>query len=160
MALSAAPLVRGTYGLTIIAGGSSGGASRDLGVFSRSETVYTVFIPMTDAGGGPDWPMQYALSSAPASGGLLAPPIARKKIPATGSKTNGNETGPVFVTGTINEQGKLQGLRPIRALDASSRSAMNALAQWEFLPAELDGKPVASKVLIGVTVIPVEEAGK
>src|SRR5207247_4757875 len=81
-----------SYGLTVISGGSSGGASRDLGVFSRSDTVYTVYIPMTDAGGGPDWPMQYALMS-PAQAhngspnGLLTPPAVLKKNQATAPKT-------------------------------------------------------------------------
>jgi hypothetical protein len=31
---------------------------------------------------------------------------------------------------------------------------VDALAQWEFQPAQLAGKSVASKILIGVTVMP------
>jgi len=117
---------------------------------------------MTDAGGGPDWPMEYALTSpAPAGNGLLTPPVALKKVPATGPKTDPTaNSGPVFVTGIIDENGKLQALRAIRALDGRAQSAVDALAQWEFLAAELDGKPVASKVLIGVSVLPAEEVGK
>ncbi|OLD60968.1 MAG: hypothetical protein AUI53_07700 [Acidobacteria bacterium 13_1_40CM_2_60_7] len=117
---------------------------------------------MTDAGGGPDWPIEYALmSSAPAGNGLLTPPIALKKIQATGPKTDLTaNSGPVFIIGIINEKGKLQALRAIRTLDVRAQSAINALAQWEFLPAQLEGKPVASKILIGVSVMPTEEGGK
>jgi hypothetical protein len=156
----------GSYGLTIISGGSSGGASRDLGVFSRSDTVYTVYIPMTDAGGGPDWSIQYALASSLPDhrgllNGLLTPPVVLKKNQATAPKTElATNSGPVFVTGIIDENGRLQALRAIHALDSRARSAINALSQWEFLAAQLSGKPVASKVLIGVSVIPVEEVGK
>ncbi len=156
------PTPRGSYGLTIISGGSSGGASRDLGVFSRTDTVYTVYIPMSDAGGGSDWPMEYAqLTSAPSGNGLLTPPVVLKKIQATASKTDlATNSGPVFVTGIIDENGNLKSLRAIRALDARAQAAVNALSQWEFLPAQLEGKPVASKVLIGVSVMPAKEVAK
>jgi hypothetical protein len=162
----ASPIARGSYALTIVSGGSSGGASRDLGVFSRNDTVYTVYIAMTDAGGGPDWPMQYTLMSPAVAhngllNGLLTPPVALKKIQATAPRTELTaNSGPVFVTGIIDENGRLQALRAIRALDGRAQFALNALAQWEFLAAQLDGKPVASKVLIGVGVMPCEEVGK
>ncbi len=156
----------GSYALTIISGGNSGGASRDLGVFSRSDTVYTVYIPMTEAGGGPDWPMQYALvSTSPAHSGLpsglLTPPVVLKKNRATAPKAAlAANSGPVFVTGIIDENGKLGNLRAIRAVDSRTQSALNGFAQWEFLAAQLDGKPVGCKVLIGVSVMPAEEVGK
>ena len=144
-----------SYGITIISGGSSGGAGRDLGVFDRSETVFSVAIPMGDAGGGPDWPMQYSLKDHAASGvGLLVPPFAQKKLSATMPRAqSAGERGPVFITGTIDETGKLQSLRSIRSQDPRSQPAIHALQQWQFLPAQLDGRPVASKVLIGVTVV-------
>jgi len=165
-AAATSPIPHGSYALTIISGGSSGGASRDLGVFSRTDTVYTVYIPMTDAGGGPDWSMQYALiSPAPAgnglSNGLLTPPVVLKKVQATVPKTGLTaNSGLVFVTGIIDENGKLAASRAIRALDGRARSALNALAQWQFLAAQLNGKQVACKVLIGVSVLPTEEVGK
>ena len=143
-----------SYGITIIAGGNSGGAGRDMGVFERSETVFSVAIPMSDAGGGPDWPMQYSLKNQSQSGaGMLVPPFAQKKVAATVARSQfGGEQGPVFVTGTIDESGKLQSLRSIRSQDPRTQPAIRALQQWEFLPAQMDGRPVASKVLIGVTV--------
>src|SRR6266853_1528146 len=161
-ALAISPTPRGSYGLTIISGGSSGGASRDLGVFLRTDTVYTVYIPMSDAGGGSDWPMEYAqLSSTPTGNGLLTPPVVVKKIQATAAKIDlASNSGPVFVTGVIDENGKLKSLRAIRALDGRAQAAVNALSQWEFLPAQLEGQPVASKVLIGVSVMPSKQVAK
>jgi hypothetical protein len=161
-AITAGAIAHRSYAITVISGGSSGGASRDLGVFSRSDTVYTVSIPMADAGGGPDWSIEYALLGSPAAGNdLVTPPFALKKVRAIGPKPDPNANpGPVFVIGIINEQGKLEGLRASRALDARAQAAVNALAQWEFLPALLNGKPVASKVLIGITVMPAEAATK
>lgn len=151
--VASAPMQR-TYGMMIISGGNNGGASRDLGVFSRSETVYSVTIPMADAGGGPDWTMQYALlNPAQASAGLLVPPFVEKKVSATMPKAQLiGEPGPVFVTGNIDEAGKMRSLRGVRGQDARALAAIRALEQWEFSPAQLDGKPVATKVLIGVTV--------
>jgi hypothetical protein len=143
-----------SYGITIISGGSSGGAGRDMGVFDRSETVFSVAIPMGDAGGGPDWPMQYAmLNHGQPGAGLLVPPFAQKKVAATMPRIQlGGKQGPVFVSGVIDETGKLQALRTIHTEDARSQSAIHALQQWQFLPAQFDGMPVASKVLIGVTI--------
>jgi hypothetical protein len=148
-----------SYGMTITAGGSSGGASRDMGVFNRGETVYSVAIPMTDAGGGPDWPMQYArLNAAGPEPGLLSPPFAQKKVGAVALK-NELVAQPeiVFVSGVIDEHGSLQSLRTLHGPDRWSQLAIRALQQWEFLPAQLDGRPVPSKVLIGVTVVPAKE---
>lgn len=152
--VASAPMQR-SYGMMIISGGNNGGASRDLGVFSRGETVYSVTIPVA---GGPDWPMQYALSNpAQASAGLLVPPFVEKKAPATMSRSQMlGDGGPVFVTGTVDENGKTQSIRCLRSQDAGCQPALRALQQWEFLPAQLDGKPVAVRVLIGVTVSTVE----
>jgi len=147
---------RASYGITVISGGGSGGPSRDLGVFGRNETVYTIYIPMADATGGSAWPFEYALlSPAPAGNGLPVPPIALKKVPATSLKSDVfANTEPVFVTAIISATGKIEALRALRASDDRAQAAINALAQWEFQPAQLDGKPVASKVLIGVTIVP------
>ena len=84
---------------------------------------------------------------------MLVPPFAQKKVAATVVRSQfAGEQGPVFVTGTIDESGKLQSLRSIRSQDPRAQPAIRALQQWEFLPAQMDGRPVASKVLIGVTV--------
>ena len=140
-----------SYGMMIISGGNNGGASRDVGVFDRSETVYSVTVAVA---GGPDWTIQYAvLNRGQAGAGFLAPPFVGKKVAATMPKTElAADSSPVFITGIIDESGKLHTLRPIRPQDPRSQYAMRALEQWEFLPAQMDGKPIACKVLIGVPV--------
>lgn len=147
-----------SYPLMVISGGSSGGASRDLGVFSRTETVYSVSIPMADAGGGPDWTLQYALlNPVQAGAGLLVPPLARKKCAAAMKASPAStDAGPVFVSAVIDENGKMQSPKSIHPADPRSQVALSTLAQWEFLPAQLEGKPVASKILLGIAVIAME----
>jgi len=81
-----------------------------------------------------------------------------KKVPVTAPKADiGADAGPVFLTGIIDKDGNLQLLRAARAVDARAQVALRAVAQWEFLAAQLDGWAVATKVLIGVTVMPAEE---
>ena len=162
-AIATSSIPRGSYALTIISSGNSGGASRDLGVFARTDTVYTIYIPMNDVGGGPAWSMQYALASSAQSASpneLPTPPVVLKKVPATlpASYKTAN-SGPVFVAGVIDQDGRLQDLRAVRAMDAKAQAAISSLAQWEFQPAQLSGKPVPSKILIGVNVMPAEEGG-
>lgn len=148
---------RPSYPLMIISGGSSGGASRDMGVFGRTETVYSVSIPMANGGGGSDWTMQYALLNGHAGAGLLVPPMAQKKVAAImKSSVVSSDAGPVFLSAVIDENGKLQALKSLRPQDTRSQAALCALEQWEFLPAQLDGKPVSSKILLGVAVMVVE----
>lgn len=142
------------YGLTVISSGSNGGASRDLGVFDRSETVYTVYIPMADAGGGPDWSMQYAiLGPKQAGNGLLTPPAAVKKVRAvvTGD-SQGFRTNIVFFSAVISDKGELT-VNPPRQMDPRTQAAMDALRQWEFLPAQLNGIAVRVKILVGVGLV-------
>jgi hypothetical protein len=147
---------RPSYGLTIISGGNNGGASRDVGFFERGETVFSVVIPMADAGGGPDWPMQYSLADrTQSSAGFIVPPFVRKKIAAIIKKNEKfqADSGPVLVAGIIDENGKVKSLRALRPQDTRAQPAIVALQQWEFLPAQLDGRAVATRILIGVTVI-------
>lgn len=162
--LPTAPILRGSYPLTIISSGSSGGPSRDFGVFARSDTVYTVYIPMADLGAGPDWPIQYALigpAHNSSSSALLTPPVVLKKIQAVTTDTKLNPySEPIFIAGIIDESGRLQSLRAVHSADPRARTAVAALAQWEFSAAQLDGEPVAAKVLVGVTVIAAGNVGK
>jgi hypothetical protein len=141
--------------MTVISSGTNGGATRDLGVFARSETVYTVYIPMTDAGGGPDWSMQYAiLGQLPSGSGMVTPPIPVKKFRAvvTGD-TWGNLSDRIFFPAIITDTGTLM-VEPLHHMDARAQQALDTLKLWEFLPARLDGIAVQTKVLIGVSAIP------
>jgi hypothetical protein len=125
-----------------------------MGVFARGETVYSVYIPMSDLG-GPDWPMQYAVvGGTPTGNGLLSPPIAARRVPALGSHAAISANSPIFITGIIDDKGKVQNLHSLQNQDGRSQAAMIALQLWEFLPAKLDGIAVTTKVVIGVTVLP------
>lgn len=66
------------------------------------------------------------------------------------------DNSPLFVAAVIDENGKLTNLRALRFGDARSPYAISALNQWEFLPAQLEGRPVACKILIGITIIALE----
>ena len=140
-----------SYHLTIVAAGSNGGATRDVGVFSQDEAVYTVSLSMRTAGGGPAWSMQYSLPTVTGVKGALTPPFAVKQVAATFHETL-RDHGAVFIAGEINADGKLQSLHAARVSDTRSAAAIAALAQWEFTPAKLDGNAVPAKVLIGVVL--------
>jgi hypothetical protein len=110
---------------------------------------------MSDAGGGPDWPMQYALADPVAAGnGLVSPPLAIKKVPAEGSSKTSLVSGSrIFLSAVINAKGELRELRLVRPQETGSQIAMDALQQWQFAPAEVNGRAVDTKILIGVTIM-------
>lgn len=143
-----------SYGITVISSGTNGGATRDLGVFDRSETVYTVYIPMADAGGGPDWSMQYAmLGQASSENGMLTPPVAVKKVPAIVTDDEaGNRATRVFLSAVVSDKGELT-VRPPHQIDVRTQQALDALRRWQFLPAQLNGCAVGTKLLIGVAIV-------
>ncbi|PSH05229.1 MAG: hypothetical protein CXZ00_03515 [Acidobacteria bacterium] len=150
-----------SYGITIIASGSSGGGFRDFGVF-RNEPAYTVYLDMADAGvSGPSWTLQYALYSVPNQHGLLIPPYAiSKALPRLSPESARRNRGSmVVVYGVINPQGKFEDLRVMQSPDGELNPLLlQALQKWTFKPAEVEGTRVAVKVLLGVPVstIPVE----
>jgi hypothetical protein len=98
--------------------------------------------------------MQYALAAPEQNGaGLLVPPQVQKKLGAT-MKSSGLQvdTEPVLVSAIIDEHGKLQAMKSIRSQDLRSQAAIHALEQWEFRPAQLDGRAVRTKILLGIPV--------
>ncbi len=57
--------------------------------------------------------------------------------------------GEVYVRATINEQGKVENAVVTRATDNRfNDAALDALRQWMFKPAMLDGKPIKTEVTI------------
>jgi hypothetical protein len=61
----------------------------------------------------------------------------------------------VIVYGVINVEGKLEQLVVKETPDPKLNApVLGALAKWVFRPAELDGQPARSKVLLGVAVCP------
>lgn len=159
-----------SYGITIVASGASGGGFKDYGIF-QDEVSYTVYLDMADVGlHGPNWAMQYGLDLHPSTNpndppppahGFLQPPYAiTKSIPHfTPEVARRSRGGTIVVFGMINPKGKWEGLRIMQSPDpAINQVVLNALANWTFKPAELDGVPVSVKCLLGVIVnsVPVE----
>jgi TonB family protein len=157
-----------SYGITIMASGSSGGGFRDFGVF-RDETSYTVYLDMADAGAyGQSWTLQYALgplsarnSPVPNAHGLLVPPYATVKslahFPSDAARRG--RGGTIVVFGIINPEGKFENLRIMQTPDPDlNQPLLESLRKWTFQAAEIDGTRVPVKVLLGVPVnsVPVE----
>ena len=144
------------YQMTIVATASSGGGLPDFGVF-ENQRVYTVYVPMqrTPREADPTWTLQYALKDAPASNGsgeLVAPtPVIREwpQIPGDLETANANEQ--VIVYAVLATDGRLTHISVKQTPDARvSVPIVQALAKWVFRPAQLDNKPVAIKILIGI----------
>jgi TonB family protein len=159
-----------SYGITIVASGASGGGFKDYGIF-KDGVSYTVYLDMADAGlRGPGWSLQYGLDLRPSANpsdpppqahGFLQPPYAIAKTiphfsPEAARRSRG---GTIVVFGMINPKGKWEGLRIMQSPDPGvNQVVLNALANWTFKPAELNGAPVSVKCLLGVVVnsVPVE----
>lgn len=156
------PPAQGTYGITIIASGASGGGFKDFGVF-RDEASYTVYVDMTDSGAkGSSWTLQYALNShhkpsdppAPPHG-LLSPPYATSKtLPlCSADLMRRGRGGTIVVSGVINSIGKFEELKVMQSPDPGlNELTLEALRKWEFRPSEMDGGKVPVKFLLGVPV--------
>jgi hypothetical protein len=158
------------YGMTIVASGASGGGFKDYGIF-KDGMSYTVYLDMADAGlRGPSWAMQYGLDLRPSANssdpppqayGFLQPPYAiTKSVPHFSPEAaRRGHGGTIVVFGVINPKGKWEGLRIMQSPEpALNPVVLGALANWTFKPAELDGRPVSVKCLVGVLVnsLPVE----
>ena len=156
------------YGMTITSTADSGGGLPDLGVFAH-EKVYTVFLDMrgTTNDRAPSWTLQYArlrfaTETAPAASGGpegLTPPFPlTKEIPKLNSELIRTYLRNVIVVYAIMDtEGQLQHLSVRQSPDARlNPPILAALAQWKFQPAQLNGQPVALKVLIGIPLLPYE----
>jgi hypothetical protein len=62
--------------------------------------------------------------------------------------------GTVVLDALITEKGKPQALEVRRDVDCITQLATDAVKDWEFSPATLDGKVVASKIVVAVTLCP------
>jgi hypothetical protein len=153
-----------TYNMNIVATASSGGGLPDFGVF-HNEKVYTVFLDMraTDEDHAPSWILQYAVQQPPpgdpdASGrtrinGVPTPPYAMlKEIPEFAPELLRKYAHKVIVASAVmNTSGKLEQVSiPQNSEDALVGPLLAALSHWLFQPAQIDGQPVALKVLLGI----------
>jgi Gram-negative bacterial TonB protein C-terminal len=149
----------GSYNLTIVSTGNSGGGLGDFGVF-RNETVLTVYINMaTDADDpAPSWTLQFAPLDAQTAlaGALQAPYPLHKEPPHWPADLASHYAGQtVVVYGLILADGRVEGLRVIQGLNPQlSGPLVAALSNWRFRPAESGGQPVAVKALLGAPVMP------
>jgi hypothetical protein len=154
------------YGMTISSTADSGGGLPDLGVFAH-EKVYTVFLDMRTMSSdrNPSWTLQYArLHSAtekdpnPSSEGITPPFPLSKELPHLNSELIRTYLRNVIVVfAVMDTEGRLQRLSVLQTPDRRFNSAVLAsLTQWRFQPAQLNGQPIALKVLIGIPLLPYE----
>jgi hypothetical protein len=146
------------YGMTVVATASSGGGLPDFGVF-RDEHVFTVYIPMrrSPEEEDPTWTLQYSmLHDDPANPlgdqTVLAPsPDVREwpQVPADLEKRYAQRE--VVLYAVVDAEGKVSQVSVKQTPDKRvSNPIVEAFSKWVFHPAQLNNKPVAVKVLIGV----------
>lgn len=63
-------------------------------------------------------------------------------------------SGTVVLEVSLNEEGKITGVRVVQGIGSLTEPAVNAVQQWKFRGAKLDGKPVASKVAAAFSFVP------
>ena len=149
----------GSYSLTIVSTGSSGGGVADFGVF-RDEPSFTVYIDPPVPADDPtqSWTLEYAALDPAArsgpQGGLAAPFPLKKAGPNWPADLAARYRGQnMVVYAVIGLEGKLQQLKVMQSPSAELEQALiAALGKWSFRPAKVNTKPVAVKVLLGVPV--------
>jgi len=152
-----------SYNMTIVSTSSSGGGLPDFGVF-QNEKVYTVYLDMraNDEDAVPSWTLQYAVlqpAAGDASGGsgriqgTLTPPYATlKEVPEfTPELTRKCSHQLIVASGIIDATGKLDQVSVRQSPESQLVGPLvEALKHWMFEPAEIDGRPVALKILLGI----------
>lgn len=147
----------GSYGMTVVSTGNSGGGVGDFGVF-QNEAVFTVYLNPAETADDPmpPWALQYALLQ-PTGGQMqdLLPPMAvRKRVPLWApdliERYKGQE---IVLSGVISDTGRMGQFKILQSPNGQLDEALRlALGQWVFRPATLNGNPVAVKVVLGVPV--------
>jgi hypothetical protein len=150
---------RQVYGMTIVATSSTGGGLKDFGVF-KNETVYTVYMDVNETARAlPNWTLQYAMvtvqGDTPKPDAVLVPPYpTNKDIPYMQPEIIARNIGRMIVaTGVITKDGKLESLRIVQSPNPLLIGpTLASLAKWTFDAAELNGQPIAVKVLVGIPI--------
>jgi hypothetical protein len=153
-----------SYGMTITSTASSGGGLPDFGVF-QNQKVYTVYLDMraSDDDPTPAWTLQYApLQPAPDPAnpgvsnmivGVPTPPYATlKQIPELSPELATTCARKLIVISAIlNIDGKLEHIAVKKTPDPQVNEVVTeALSNWTFQPSQVDSKPVALKVMLGI----------
>lgn len=151
-----------SYSMTIVSTPSSGGGLPDFGVF-QNEKVYTVYLDMraSDEDPAPSWTLQYAVlqpTDKPGEGasrikGTPTPPlVSLKVIPPLDPDVLRKCARHVIVASAIMDtSGKLEDVSVRESPEARVTAPLiEALKNWIFEPAQIDGRPVALKILLGI----------
>ena len=157
---SLTPRRQTSYAMTITSTASSGGGLRDFGVF-QNEKVYTVYLDMRtdDEDRTPSWTLQYAVlqpqggDAADRIRGTPTPPYATlKQVPEFTAEITAKCAHQLIVASAIlNATGQLEQVSMKETPDPRVASPLiEALKNWMFQPALIEGKPVALKILLGI----------
>ena len=146
------------YRMTVVATAKSGGGLPDFGVFHEGR-VFTVYIPMKRAPAeeDPTWILQYSLLNGDSTDltsdqGVLAPqPVAREWPQISVELLKRYAHREVVLYAVVDQEGNVGQIAVKQTPDARvSKAMVDALSKWQFRPAQLNDKPVAVKVLIGI----------
>jgi hypothetical protein len=149
---------RGSYGLTILSNGGSGGAVRDYGVFTGGP-VFTVYLDMSKLGiHGARWSFQYSASrdARIAHPGVpLTPPLPQDErlpqLPPT--LVTANVGRLVIIQANLKADGRLEGFHVLESPDQRLNEGIIAsLTHWYFDPAAMGTDKIPVKVLFGIPI--------
>jgi TonB family protein len=90
-------------------------------------------------------------SSAGASGRPMlqpAPPDVVSAVFATYPMTTAVKKGTVVLQVGLGESGDVLDVKPVRDVTPFTAQAVDAVKKWQFSPAEMKGKPVASSIFV------------
>jgi hypothetical protein len=166
---SSNPRRQTSYKMTIVSTAASGGGLPDLGVF-ENEKVYTVYLDMkaNDEDPAPSWILQYAVLQPQANAsdpgvssqkiaGIPTPPyVMLKAVPGLRPDLLRRSAHALIVAfATMNTAGRLEQISVKQTPDSELVAPLvEALAGWMFQPSEINGKPVALKILLGIRLAP------
>ena len=166
---------KSSYGMTIVSTASSGGGLPDFGVFSH-EQVYSVYLDMrrTVEDPAPTWTLQCALlqstdaqdtgtTSQNLTSGFVPPFPVVKEQPDLPLDLIRRYLGRLIVIyGIVDASGRFKQMSVKQSPDSRfSGPVLEQLGKWVFRPAELNGVPVAVRVLLGFSLsLPEQYEGK
>jgi hypothetical protein len=138
-----------SYAMNIVSTASSGGGLPELGVF-QNEKVYTVYLDMraNDEDPTPSWTLQYAVVQPPPT-----PPYAMLKVVPefTPELVRKCARRLIVASATMDVSGKLDQVSVRQSPESQLVGPLvEALKHWVFEPAQIDGRPVALKILLGI----------
>jgi len=150
---------RGSYGMTILSNGGSGGAVRDYGVFTGGP-VYTVYLDLSRLGAHSRWSFQYSASrdARMAHPGVpLTPPLPQdERLPQLPAALVTPNVGRlVVVQANLKPDGKLEAFHVLESPDERlNQGIITSLTHWYFDPAAMGSDKIAVKVLFGIPIAP------